>query len=91
MQRKRRKSEDTEDKRACMSPSMLHTPVSGLKELQPTRFKQWGVDEVVSFLSTNGFDKYASIFEGTLNVECKPHHDIIQYGGYEAILLRYAN
>ena len=80
MQRKRRKSEDTEDKRACMSPSMLHTPVSGLKELQPTRFEQWGVDEVTSFLSTNGFDKYASIFEGMLNVECNSHHNITIWG-----------
>ena len=76
MQRKRRKSEDTEDKRPCMFPSALQTPVAGPKELQPTRFKQWGVDGVVSFLSSNGFDEYASIFEGMLNVECKPHHNI---------------
>ena len=69
MQRKRRKSEDTkedtEDKRVCVSTSMLQTPVSGRKEQQPSRFEQWGVDEVTSFISSNGFDEYTLIFQGS--------------------------
>ena len=68
-QRKRRKSEDTEDKRICMSPSLFQTPVSGLKEQQPSRFEQWGTNEVASFLSSNGFDKFALIFQGISKIE----------------------
>ena len=66
MQRKRRKSKNTEDKRACLSPSVFHTPVSGHKQQQPPRFEQWDASEVASFLSGKGFDKYASIFQGRL-------------------------
>lgn len=69
MHRKRRKSENTEDKRACMSPSMFHTPVSGQKEQQPSHFEQWDANEVASFLSSNGFDRYALTFQGILNVK----------------------
>ena len=71
-QRKRRKSEDTDDKRVCMSPSMFQTPVSGLKKQQPSRFEQWGVNEVVSFLSSNGLDKCALIFQGINYVHFSP-------------------
>ena len=66
MERKRQKSDDTEDKRICMSPSsMFRTPVSDQKEQEPLRFEQWGVNEVVSFISSNRFGKYAAIFQGT--------------------------
>ena len=66
MQRKRRKSEDTEDKRICVSPLMFQTPVLGndQKERQPSDFQRWGVDEVAYFLSSNGFDKHALKFRG---------------------------
>jgi len=66
MQRKRRKSEDTEDKRVCVSSLTFQTPVSGndQKERQPSSFQRWGIDEVASFLSSNGFDKCALKFRG---------------------------
>ena len=68
MERKRRKSENTEVKRACMSPSMFQTPVSGHKEQQPSLFEGWDADEVASFLSRNGFDEQALIFQGIISV-----------------------
>jgi len=64
MQRKRRKSEDTEDKRVCMSPSMFQTPVTGHSEHHSSQFEHWDVNDVASFLSRKGFDKYATIFQG---------------------------
>ena len=72
MQRKRRKSEETEDKRACISPSVFpQTSVLGLKEQQqsaPRCVEQWDINDVVSFLSRNGFDDYTYNFQGILNV-----------------------
>ena len=64
MERKRRKSENTKDKRTCMTPSMFRTPVSGHKEQQASHFEEWDANEVTSFLSRNGFDECASIFQG---------------------------
>ena len=66
MERKRRKSEITEDKRACMTPSMLQTPVSGHKEQHSSHFEEWDANEVASFLSKNEFDEHALIFQGTI-------------------------
>ena len=68
MDRKRQKSENTEDKRPCMTPSMFQTPVSGYKEQQASRLEEWDANEVASFLSRNGFDEHASIFQGIVNV-----------------------
>ena len=64
MERKRRKSEDTEDKRVCVTPSIFRSPVSGHNEQKASRFEEWDVNEMASFLSRNGFDEYASIFQG---------------------------
>ena len=75
MQTKRPKgSENTEDKRVCIkepprepqSPSMLQTSVSGQKEQKPSHFKEWGTNDVASFLSGKGFDDYASTSRGIL-------------------------
>ena len=64
MERKRRKSENAEDKRARMTPSIFRTPVSGHKEQKASRFVEWDANEVASFLYRNKFGDYASIFQG---------------------------
>ena len=55
-----------------MSPSTFETPTVGRSEPQSARdssaFQQWDVDGVASFLSANGFKKYASIFRGIWSV-----------------------
>ena len=66
MGRKRRKSENTKDKRACMTPSMFQTPISGYKEQQSPHFEEWDASEVASFLSRNGFDEHALVFQGII-------------------------
>lgn len=67
--RKRRKSEDIEYKRTCISPSSFETPTAGQAQKEqhicnPLHFEQWDVNDVESFLSSKGFDKYASVFQG---------------------------
>ena len=69
MDRKRRKSGNTEDKRPCMTPLMFQTPVSDHKEQQALHFKEWDVNEVALFLSKSGFDEHALIFQGILNIK----------------------
>lgn len=65
--RKRRKSaDDTEHKRK--SSSTFTTPITGQREQQrqvcdSSHWEQWDVDDVASFLSSKGFDKYAPIFQ----------------------------
>ena len=70
--RKRRKSEDVECKKSCMSPSMFETPTVGRRGQQSvcdsSAYQQWDVDDVASFLSANGFKKYVSIFRGICSV-----------------------
>ena len=65
--RKRRKSEDAESKR---TRSIISKTVEGQDGKQVEyvcdllHFEQWDVSDVVSFLSSKGFDKCASIFQG---------------------------
>lgn len=66
--RKRRKSEDIEYKRTCISPSSFETPTAGQAQKEqhifnPLHFEQCDVNDVASFLSSKGFDKYASVFQ----------------------------
>ena len=81
MQRKRRKSDDSEepstakeekasDKRICAFPTCFETPmsgrVSGPRDQPLPHCEQWDVEDVVSYLEKYGFDKYAPIFKGYL-------------------------
>ena len=77
MQRKRRKSDDSEepstakeekasDKRICALPTCFETPMSGPRDQPLPHCEQWDVEDVVSYLEEYGFDKYAPIFKGYL-------------------------
>ena len=56
---KRPKSEGAKDKRVRESPLS-----DDQKKQQRSNFQQWGIDEVSSFLSIEGFPDYAGKFTG---------------------------
>ena len=59
MERKRGKSENTEDKRVCVTPVTSQTLVSDQEEQQTSPFEEWDAGKVASFLSENGIDEQA--------------------------------
>jgi len=76
MQSKRRKSEEpnvckdemASTKRVCMLPTSFETPMSGLRDQLLPHCEQWDVEDVVSYMEEYGFDKYAPIFKGYLQL-----------------------